>query len=459
MKNKKCSLKKHSEIDSINFCQECQIYLCNKCYNHHKEIFEEHHHLYSLDKNIDDIFTGFCKEKNHNKFELNLFCKTHNKLCCVSCASKYEIQGNGQHKNCDIYILESIKEEKRNNLKENIKNLEELLKGLEESIKELKLLFEKINENKEEIKIKIQGIFTKIRNALNAREEELLIEVDKQYNDIYFNEEIIKEAEQLPNKAKISLEKGKIIDKEWNNNKLNSLINDCINIDNNINEITMIKEKLKQCNSNQNILINFNLDKNDKINSFLKMIKEFNFINLNIDSNIIKSIEEIIFIKNRIQNSQKFKNKNIYFNLLFQATKDGQNSSNFHKKCDGIQDLLIFIKTTKGEIFGGYTNEGFKSRENSIVDNEAFAFSIPKKKIYNIIKGKTAICDYIKKGPCFYSNGWYLININEKMLESRSNTCTVSQSHYEGITIDYEINNGEINFYAQEIEIFHISTN
>jgi len=337
--------------------------------------------------------------------------------------------------------------------------LEELLKGLEESIKELKLLFEKINENKEEIKIKIQGIFTKIRNALNAREEELLIEVDKQYNDIYFNEEIIKEAEQLPNKAKISLEKGKIIDKEWNNNKLNSLINDCINIDNNINEITMIKEKLKHCNSNQNILLNFNLDKNDKINSFLKMIKEFNFINLNIDSNIIKSIEEIIFIKNRIQNSQKFKNKNIYFNLLFQATKDGQNSSNFHKKCDGIQDLLIFIKTAKGEIFGGYTNEGFKSRENSIVDNEAFAFSITKKKIYNIIKGKTAICDYIKKGPCFYSNGWYLININEKMLESRSNTCTVSQSHYEGITIDYEINNGEINFYAQEIEIFHILKN
>jgi len=60
MKNKKCSLKKHSEIDSINFCQECQIYLCNKCYNHHKEIFEGHH-LYNLDKNIDDIFTSLVK--------------------------------------------------------------------------------------------------------------------------------------------------------------------------------------------------------------------------------------------------------------------------------------------------------------------------------------------------------------------------------------------------------------
>ena len=458
MKIKKCSNKKHSEIDSINFCQECQIYLCNKCYNYHKEIFEEHH-LYNLDKNFNDIFTGFCKEKNHNKFELNLFCKTHNKLCCVSCASKYEIQGNGQHKNCDIYILDSIKEEKRNNLKKNIKNLEELLKGIEESIKELKLLFEKINENKEETKIKIQNIFTKIRNALNTREEELLKEVDKQYNDFYFNEDIIKVAENLPNKAKISLEKGKIIDKEWNNNKLNSLIFDCISIENNINEINIIKEKLQKCNSNQKILLNFNLDRNDKINAFLKMIKEFNFINLNLDSNIIKSIEEIGFIINRIQDSQKFKNKNIIFNLLFQATKDGKNSSNFHEKCDGKQDLLIFIRTAKGEIFGGYTNEGFKSREKIIVDNEAFAFSVTKKKIYNVIKGKTAISDYNKKGPCFSSNGWYLININEKMFEANSNTCSASQSHYEGIAKDYEINNGECYFIVQEIEVFHISLN
>ena len=33
--------------------------------------------------------------------------------------------------------------------------------------------------------------------------------------------------------VKLSLEKGKLIDKEWNDkNKLNSIINDCINIEN-----------------------------------------------------------------------------------------------------------------------------------------------------------------------------------------------------------------------------------
>ena len=32
-KNKKCSLVEHNENDAICFCQECKIYMCNKCEN------------------------------------------------------------------------------------------------------------------------------------------------------------------------------------------------------------------------------------------------------------------------------------------------------------------------------------------------------------------------------------------------------------------------------------------
>ena len=40
---------------------------------------------------------------------------------------------------------------------------------------------------------------------------------------------MIKDREKLPNKIKITLEKGKNIDKEWDNdNKLNLIINDCL---------------------------------------------------------------------------------------------------------------------------------------------------------------------------------------------------------------------------------------
>jgi len=49
-------------------------------------------------------------------------------------------------------------------------------------------LYEKIEKSKEELKIIIQKIFTKLRNALNDREDELLLEVDNRYNELYFNE-------------------------------------------------------------------------------------------------------------------------------------------------------------------------------------------------------------------------------------------------------------------------------
>ena len=56
--------------------------------------------------------------------------------------------------------------------------MEDLSKKLEQSINELKSLFKTINESKEELKLKIQKIFTKKRNRLNEREGYLLLEVD-----------------------------------------------------------------------------------------------------------------------------------------------------------------------------------------------------------------------------------------------------------------------------------------
>ena len=56
---KKSSLKKHSEIDAVSYCQECKIFLCNKCINYHSELFENHT-SYNLDKDINDIFTDIC---------------------------------------------------------------------------------------------------------------------------------------------------------------------------------------------------------------------------------------------------------------------------------------------------------------------------------------------------------------------------------------------------------------
>ena len=157
----------------------------------------------------------------------------------------------------------------------------------------MKELFEQINKNKEDLKLKVQEIFTKIRNALNEKEDKLLNDIDEYYNKIYFKEDIIKKSEKLPNKIKKSLEKGKIIDQEWNDNNLSSFINYCINIENNIDEINILNDNINKCDSNEDIKIVYNITEEeinsmlDNINKFANIITEYNYDNYKIELKIL----------------------------------------------------------------------------------------------------------------------------------------------------------------------------
>ena len=69
---KKCSNKNHTEINAIIYCPECNVYLCNKCSNYHKDL-HENHLIYNLDKMEEEIFTDICNEPNH-KDQLEFYC-------------------------------------------------------------------------------------------------------------------------------------------------------------------------------------------------------------------------------------------------------------------------------------------------------------------------------------------------------------------------------------------------
>jgi len=286
----KCSSEKHGEINAICYCQECNIYMCNKCSNFHSELFSKHH-KYELNKDKKEIFTGLCKEEKH-KIEFQYYCKTHNLLCCVACISKIKGEGNGQHTDCEVCFIKDIEVEKKNKLKDNIKYLKEFSNEIENSINKLKKLYEKINEDKEEIKMKISNIFTKIRNSINEREDQLLLNIDNEYNNLYFKEDIIKQCEKLPNEIKNSLEIGKEINNKWNENEKIKNINECINIENNIKKIKIIKENINKSNFIKDI--NFKFEEEDEINKFIEKIKNFGkivkenklFI-LNLDDSLI----------------------------------------------------------------------------------------------------------------------------------------------------------------------------
>ena len=112
-KMKKCSSKDHEEINANFFCPECKIFICNKCEIMHSKLLQNHY-TYNLDKDINDIFTGFCKEESHFE-KLDYFCITHNKLCCSSCIVKLKSKGKGKHTDCNVCLLGDIKDEKKKN--------------------------------------------------------------------------------------------------------------------------------------------------------------------------------------------------------------------------------------------------------------------------------------------------------------------------------------------------------
>ena len=65
--SKNCYHQDHSNIKAVFYCIECKIYICNKCENFHSKLYNTHH-KYNIDnnKNISEIFTGYCNEKNHS---------------------------------------------------------------------------------------------------------------------------------------------------------------------------------------------------------------------------------------------------------------------------------------------------------------------------------------------------------------------------------------------------------
>jgi len=285
----KCSKKDHQEIEAIYYCQYCNIYMCNKCEKFHSNIFEDHLKL-PINKEKQDIFTGLCKEKDHQN-KLLFFCKSHNKLCCSSCLCKIKKKGYGQHKDCDVCEIEDIKEDKKNKYEENMKYLENLSNNIQESINNLKLIYEKIEENKEQLISNVQKIFTKLRTSLNEREDELILIINEKYKSLYFGDEIIKENEKLPNQIKILLENSKKNDQKWNNNEeLNIEINECLQIEEKIIQIKKINSLIKPNSTNFNL--KFSPDEN-KVNEFISTIKDFGEILIAKQCSICNSFDNL----------------------------------------------------------------------------------------------------------------------------------------------------------------------
>ena len=451
-KNQKCFHKNHKEINSISYCELCKVYMCNKCEVFHNELHPDHN-ITNFDKDITETFTGFCKEKDHfNK--LKYFCKNHNQLCCAACITKIKGEGNGQHTDCDICLFKDIKEMKKNKLKENIKYLENLSITFQQSIDKLKRIYENISNNKEELKLNIQKVFTKLRNEINNREDKILDEVDKIFNEIFFDENLLKKSEKITKQIKINLDESKIIDKDWeDNDKSLSLINNCIDIENNIKYIIEINNNVIK-HTSTDIKVNFFSESEkllNEINNFGKIIHindtEDTFENILKKSKIVENEEQIKMLKDWLPYNNK---NNIKCKLLYDAKRDGDDVSIFHSKCDNKGPTLTIISTSDNKKIGGFLSKSFGGNKGNISDNNAFLFSLNYNEKYPSLNKTYNYVDSNRLGPKF---GNVCIEICDKFLNNKS-------SYYHPYTCRYDFgkrnNNTEFYFTTIDLEIYQI---
>ena len=182
----------------------------------------------------------------------------------------------------------------------------------------------------------------------------------------------------------------------------NNMIQDISNMEKELIPLTLQKKEIgeiiKKCDNYYGQSIKMKMD----------------FMDQGIDTDIFKSKEDFIYIKNNI--IKRLNKKINQIKQIFKASSNGDNINSFHDNCLYSQDLLILILTDKKKCFGGFTHSGFEINKYKY-DPFAFLFSLDNKEIYPILPKyeKMATNCYeenycmifgsdIYLGDCFFSN-------------------------------------------------------
>ncbi len=171
------------------------------------------------------------------------------------------------------------------------------------------------------------------------------------------------------------------------------------------------------------------------------------------DSTIIKNATQLV---NLVEFSQ---NDNLV--LLYRASRDGFSASNFHQKCDYKTNTLVIIKSTSGNVFGGYTEASWDGDWYK-QDPSAFLFSLTNKdntpvKLKQKENNQYSIMAWPNSGPRF-GNGHdiFIISDSNTNTNSYSNLgrSYVHSAYAEGSNEAKSFLAGSYQFQTAEIEVY-----
>ena len=292
-----------------------------------------------------------------------------------------------------------------------------------------------------------------------------LIQLDKNFKVYDTIEEIINFLKKVESKKGISISKNKndliltISLFNIDDSKINIILNqneltqsELMNyLYDKIKEISFLKNKIKDL---ENKISEISSKHEKDIENLKKLIE--NSINQKkekepIINKYIEGYSDLSFIEKEII---KQLNKQVKsYNLVYKASKDGSKASDFHNKCDSINNNLSIVKTKKGKIFGGFTTQNWKEikgQDYHKYDENAFVFSINNKKIYNIKDKNRAI--YCRNDLALFFSSTSDIYIYDNCFQQRGGT---AQSAYDYKGETYALN-GESRFDLDDYEVYEV---
>ena len=215
--------------------------------------------------------------------------------------------------------------------------------------------------------------------------------------------------------------------------KSKSDINIIKELENQKNEINVLKSEIKTLNEMINDLKNV-----------YDILEQINFYS----SSILKNKEEIDLLKSAIK--ERLGKDIKYFKRLYKASTDGEDPSKFHKLCDNISPTLLLVETPNGKKFGGYTTCTWCMNKGGKKDGKTFLFSFDEKKMFKKKEESKNERDiYCRKdaGPIFGGNDLYFYQTLKK---------GYSLSPYYFLDNNDLAKNTKDDFDISEIEIFKV---
>ena len=325
-----------------------------------------------------------------------------------------------------------IKEEINNLKNENKKLKEECNKKNEDNINNQLYNINKELKNLKEENIQIKEKLKLLEENINKKQNIIIKEVKEEKKE---KEEKIEKIEKIKKKEK----KEKIEKKEEKpkNEIIESSPNSIISTK---NEIKTEKAQKKETSEY-------------KIIETPKPKKNVNIEDLFKESKLVKNAED----KKNLVNWLTSVGNISEINLIYRATRDGDDSDTFFEKCSNKGPTISLIKSGNDRVFGGFTKAEWTDKKGKIKlkDDKAFLFSLDNKEKYKILKPDIAISCYPNNYTLVYGNkdDRYGIRLFNNFLE-KNNYENLASKVYDAPS-DYCLS-GHNKFEVQDAEVYQV---